>query len=188
MARSRLRKAASRRGKISALLSSRPLPKPRAQALLRQHGFREPARAHLAVTHLYNDPLQRRNLGKFFAHLMAACAATADPDRALVNFGRLVSALPNPNMFYHYLQEAPDRLDLIIRVFAHSQALADTLVRNAEYLHFLIAPETLKAPRDKSWLQAELDRLLLSSRLPEQKYNMVRRFRGGRRCGSAPAI
>jgi [glutamine synthetase] adenylyltransferase / [glutamine synthetase]-adenylyl-L-tyrosine phosphorylase len=177
MARSRPRKATAGGGKLSALLSSRPFPKPKAHVLLREHGFREPARAHTAIARLYSDKLQRRSLAKIFLHLIAACAKSADPDRALVNFGRLVSALPNPNMFYHYLQEAPDRLDLIVRVFAHSQALADTLTRNAEYLHFLIAPETLKAPRGKSWLSAELGRLLMSIRVPEQKYDVVRRFR-----------
>ncbi|MGD0651570.1 MAG: bifunctional [glutamate--ammonia ligase]-adenylyl-L-tyrosine phosphorylase/[glutamate--ammonia-ligase] adenylyltransferase [Verrucomicrobiia bacterium] len=121
--------------------------------------------------------MQRSSLAKIFSHLMAACEKSADPDRALVNFERLVSALPNPNIFYHYLQEAPDRIDLIVRVFAHSQALAGTLTRNAEYLHFLIASETLKAPREKSWLSAELKRLLMSIRVPEQKYDVVRQFR-----------
>ena len=38
--------------------------------------------------------------------------------------------------------------------------LADTLTRNATYFHFLIAPETLQAPREKAWLTAELYRLL----------------------------
>jgi glutamate-ammonia-ligase adenylyltransferase len=177
MARSRPRKATAARGKLFVLLSSRPLPKPKAQALLREHGFREPARAHTAVARLCSDKLQRSSLAKIFSHLMAACEKSADPDRALVNFGRLVSALPNPNMFYRYLQEAPDRLDLIVRVFAHSQALAGTLTRNAEYLHFLIASETLKAPREKSWLSAELERLLMSIRVREQKYGVVRQFR-----------
>jgi glutamate-ammonia-ligase adenylyltransferase len=121
--------------------------------------------------------LKRRCLAKVFSHLMAACEKSADPDRALVNFVRLVSALPNPNMFYHYLQDAPDRLDLIVRVFAHSQALADTLTRNAEYLHFLIAGGALKVPREKSSLSAELGRLLMSVRIPAQKYDVVRQFR-----------
>src|SRR5206468_10242534 len=106
-----------------------------------------------------------------------ASAASADPDRALLNFERLVSALPNPSMFYHYLQAAPDRLDLLVKVFAHSQALADTLARNAEYFHFLIAPETLKAPRPKAWMAAELSRLLMATRTPAQRYDIVRRFR-----------
>lgn len=102
---------------------------------------------------------------------------SADPDRAILNFERLVAALPNPSMFYHYLQEASDRLDLLVRVFTHSQALADTLARNAAYFHFLIAPETLKAPRETGWLAAELARLLMPIRLPAQKYDVVRHFR-----------
>jgi glutamate-ammonia-ligase adenylyltransferase len=108
---------------------------------------------------------------------MQACAKSADPDRALLGFERLAAALPNPGMFYHYLQAAPDRLEMLVTIFAHSQALTETLVRNADHFHFLIAPETLAKPRVKPWLDADLRRLLLVVRLPEQKYDVIRRFR-----------
>jgi len=148
-----------------------------AQKLLRAHGFRDAARVLAAVGRLCDDKLQRRTLGRIFGHLIHACERSADPDRALVNFERLAAALPNPNIFYHYLDESRDRLDLLITVFAHSQALADTLTRNAEHFHFLIAPQTLEKPREKAWLAAELTRLLLPIRVPAQKYDVIRRFR-----------
>jgi glutamate-ammonia-ligase adenylyltransferase len=164
-------------GPLSSLIAKRPLARPTAEKRLRNHGFRNPAAAHAAIRRLYTDDLQRRALAKVFPHLSRLCAASADPDRALMNFERLVAALPNPGMFYHYLQEAPDRMDLLVKVFAHSQALSETLARNATYFHFLIAPETLKAPREKNWLTAELARLLLPARVPSEKYDVVRRFR-----------
>ena len=166
--------------KLTALLGPRA---PRgagalgADALLKEHGFREPANVRKAIGQLYTDDLQRRALSKIFTHLIHACAQSADPDRALLSFGRLVGALPNPSMFYHYLQTAPDRLDMLVTIFAHSQALAETLVRNADHFHFLIAPETLAKPREKSWLNADLLRLLMVVRVPEQKYDVIRRFR-----------
>ena len=159
--------------KLTALLSPREPRAAMAEALLREHGFREPANVRIAIGQLYADDLQRRALSKIFPHLIHACAKSADPDRALLGFERLVAALPNPGMFYHYLQAAPDRLDMLVTVFAHSQALADTLVRNADHFHFLIAPETLAKPRAKSWLDAELRRLLLVVRVPEQKYDVI---------------
>ncbi len=165
------------RSPLSSLIAARPLSKPKAQQLLRDHGFRDPAAALAAIRRLYVDDLQRRALAKVFPQLGRACAVSADPDRAILNFERLVAALPNPSMFYYYLQEASDRLDLLVRVFTHSQALSDTLARNATYFHFLIAPETLKAPREKKWLAAELARLLMPIRLPAQKYDVVRHFR-----------
>jgi glutamate-ammonia-ligase adenylyltransferase len=154
-----------------------PSAKPAAQKLLRDHGFRDTARMLAALGRLYENELQRRNLATIFNHLLRACEKSADPDRALVNFERLVAALPNPNIFYHYLHESPDRLDLLVKIFAHSQALADTLTRNAEHFHFLIAPQTLEKPREKAWLAAELQRLLLSIRVPAQQYDAIRRFR-----------
>jgi len=148
-----------------------------ALKLLGDHGFRDPTRVLAAIGRLYEDKLQRRTLARIFGHLIHACEKSADPDRALVSFERLVAALPNPNIFYHYLRESRDRLDLLITVFAHSQALADTLTRNAAHFHFLIAPQTLEKPREKAWLVAELTRLLMPIRVPAQKYDAIRRFR-----------
>jgi glutamate-ammonia-ligase adenylyltransferase len=162
---------------LRKLIGKRPSSKQAAQKLLREHGFRDPARVLAAIGRLHGDELQRRNLATIFAQLMRACETSADPDRALVSFERLVAALPNPNIFYHYLHESPDRLSLLLKVFAHSQALADTLTRNAEHFHFLIAPRTLEKPREKAWLVAELTRLLLPIRQPALKYDAIRRFR-----------
>ena len=162
---------------FARLISKRPPARATAQSMLRQHGFLDPVRAYAAIARLYADDVQRSNLAKIFPRLIHACAASADPDRAFLGFERLVAALPNASMFYHYLQSAPDRLDLLVKVFAHSQALTETLARNAVHFHFLIAPETLKAPRERSWLAAELSRLLMSIRTAAQKYDVVRRFR-----------
>ena len=162
---------------LRKLIGKTPSARPAAHKLLRDRGFRDVARVLAAIGRLYEDELQRRNLAAIFTHLIRACEKSADPDRALVNFERLVAALPNPNIFYHYLHESPDRLVLLVKIFAHSQALADTLTRNAGHFHFLIAPQTLEKPREKAWLAAELQRLLLSIRVPAQQYDAIRRFR-----------
>jgi glutamate-ammonia-ligase adenylyltransferase len=173
----RARSQRSPSGKLSALLSPRSLSKAATQKILCAHGFRDPAGAGKAISRLHADQFQRRNLAKILTHLIHACETSSDPDQALLGFDRLVAALPNPNMFYHYLQAAPDRLDLLVTVFAHSPALTDTLTRNAEHFHFLIAPDALEKPRETSWLTAEIKRLLLPIRVPAQKYDVVRRFR-----------
>lgn len=165
------------RTKLCALLSARGISKANATQLLRSHGFHDPGAAAAAIQRLHTDELQRRNFAKIFTRLIHSCRQSADPDRALLNFERLVAALPNANMFYHYLDAAPDRLELLVRIFAQSHALAETLARNAEHFHFLIAPKTLENPRTKAWLDAELRRLLMPMRLPEDKYDVIRRFR-----------
>ena len=165
------------RSQLSLLIALHPPAKLTAQKLLRQHGFRDAASVEASIRRLVADDLQRQSLRRIFPHLMRACLAAADPDRALTNFERLVAALPNPNMFYHYLEKAPSRLDLLVTVFAHSQALSDTLARNAAYFHFLIAPTTLQAPRSKPSVTAELARLLLPVRQPTHKYDVIRQFR-----------
>jgi [glutamine synthetase] adenylyltransferase / [glutamine synthetase]-adenylyl-L-tyrosine phosphorylase len=169
--------ASSWRSSVLKLMGARPCSRRVAHELLHEHRFRDAPHVLSAIGRLREDELQRRNLQKIFGHLIKACEKSADPDRALVSFERLVAALPNPNIFYHYLQKSPARLDLLIKVFAHSQALADTLTRNAEHLHFLIAPQTLEKPREKLLLVTELTRLLLPIRTAAQKYDAIRRFR-----------
>ncbi len=160
-----------------SLLRQPGLSKASAEKLLRNLGFREPARMRGAIGRLHADEIQRRSLRRIFRHLLDACTQSADPDRALVNFERLVAALPNANMLYHYLHEVPETLDLLVTIFAHSQALADTLTRDAKFFHFLISPEMLAQPREKGWLDAELARLVAGLRTPTQRYDAVRRFR-----------
>ena len=165
------------RSQLAQLIAVRPPAKLAAQKLLRQNGFRDPASIDATIRRLAADDWQRRSLRRIFPHLIQCSLASADPDRALANFERLVAALPNPSMFYHYLETAPDRLDLLVKIFAHSQALSDTLARNAAYFHFLIAPERLKAPRTKISVATELARLLLPIRQSAQKYDVIRQFR-----------
>ena len=163
--------------KLTSLLAAKPPPKPVSQKILRQHGFRDPVSIAAGILRLAADNRQRQSLRKIFPHVTGACLASADPDRAFLNFERLAGALPNPSLFYQYLATTPDRLDLLVKVFAHSQALSDTLARNASYFHFLIAPATLQAPRAKAALAAELARLLLPVRQVQQKYDILRQFR-----------
>jgi glutamate-ammonia-ligase adenylyltransferase len=162
---------------VSALVSARPPAEAAARKLLGRLGFRDPAAAVAAIGRLHAEPIQRRSLAKIFPALMRACERSADPDRALLGFDQLVATLPNPNMFYHYLRNAPASLELLVRVFAHSQALAHTLARNAHHLHLLIAPDALQQPRPKARLDAELRRLLMTERLPAEQCDVVRRFR-----------
>ncbi len=156
---------------------TRPREAAAAPERFRKRGFREPDRAALVWGRLEEETVSRRQFQKVSAHLLRACGRSADPDRALVNFERLVSALPNASILYRYLAAAPDRLDLLVTIFAHSQALADTLTRDAKFFHFLIAPQALARPREKVWLAAELTRLLAGWRAAEDRYNVVRHFR-----------
>jgi glutamate-ammonia-ligase adenylyltransferase len=174
---SRRQSSAAKSPLLSRLIDKGQSSNQAAQKLLRKHGFRDVDHVLAAIGRLQADALERRNLQKIFHHLIRACEKSADPDRALVSFERLVAALPSPNIFYRYLHEAPGQIDLLITVFAHSEALARTLTRNADHLHFLLAPQVLEKPREKTWLAADLTRLLLPIRQPEQKYEVIRRFR-----------
>jgi len=167
----------TRRPSLVRLLGERPLPRPVAEKMLRAYGFCDTAQIAAALPRLHSNQQQRRSLRLLLPRLLRACGASADPDRAFLRFERLATALPHPNMLYRYLLDAPQALELLVKVFAHSQSLSETLARNAEHFHFLISPETLRAPRTKAWLHAELGRLLLGSRVPAERYDIVRRFR-----------
>src|SRR5579863_101078 len=84
-----------------------------ARRLLHKRGFRDVGHVLAAIGRLQANALERRNLQKIFHHLIRACEKSADPDRALVSFERLVAALPSRNIFYRYLHESPGQIDLL---------------------------------------------------------------------------
>ncbi len=159
------------------LISTRGPTAASKRALLKRRGFDQPATALRAIDQLVADRDSRQPLRRVFNRLLGACQKSADPDRALIGFERLVTARPRPAKLYRDLDANPDWLPVLATVFAHSQALSETLTQDADYFDYLITPGLLSAPKEKAWLAAELRRLLLSVHADAERYDCIRQFR-----------
>lgn len=103
----------------------------------------------------------RKALGALAAELLEALRLTPDPDAALVRFARYLGARAAKVIFLGYLHDDPRALQVLTLVLGTSPYLSEILIRNPEYLHWLLARidrAAAGAIKDDSATQAALAR------------------------------
>ena len=104
-------------------------------------------------------------------------ARSADPDMALNNWERFVAVQSDPQAHLAGMLEQPVRLSLLLSMFATSQFLVDTLVRNPEFLEWIADESRLHGPRSLQVMLTDLR--ALSSTAPDRDrwLSSIRLFR-----------
>ncbi len=90
-----------------------------------------------------------------FQTLDATLAASASPDRARVNFDRLLQVVPDPAATVAELEADPHTLETLVAVLAGSQFLTEILLRNPGYLALLSARSGLAQIKSAGRMRAE---------------------------------
>ena len=148
-----------------------PGAEPGAARVLRRLGFAQPERAVHNVVRLARRAPDRMEFARLAVLAGDELARQPDPDRALNNWERYAAALGAPGRHYRTLLRQPTRLELLVRIFATSQFLADALVRNPELFDWVTEPERLRRRR----------------RLPEVVQDLVAELGGGE-SGALPRL
>ncbi len=81
------------------------------------------------------------------SQLLPALSASASADRALRNFPRFFEALSDSAAICDRIAQNRDCLDLLAQLFGFSQFMSDVLIRNTDYLDWLLENATLSAPK-----------------------------------------
>ena len=115
--------------------------------VLRRLGFAHPERAAANVLRLASRASDRMEFARLAVLAADELVRQSDPDRALNNWERYVAALDEPGHHFRTLMRQPTRLELLIRIFATSQFLADALVRSPELFDWVTEPERLRRRR-----------------------------------------
>jgi glutamate-ammonia-ligase adenylyltransferase len=170
--------AGTGQGNVVDLLLNDTVPPQQAARVLGRMGLRDLQRA-LTNLHLLAGPCPA---GEDFLRLAVLAGdvlhLTADPDMALNNWQRFVEQLADPALHYAGLLLQPRRLDILLGVFATSQFLADTLVRDPEVMEWATDPEVLNRDHGVPALGVDLQRdLAAAGPRHEDCLNAVRRFR-----------
>ena len=130
-------------GNVVDLLLSESVPQELRTRILADKGFKNTERAYVNLRNLAGEG-SRRDL---FAQLaILACDILLhepDADMALNNWERFIHSLPEAEPHFSALLAQPKRLEILIGIFSRSQFLADTLIRNPEFLDWVTAPENL---------------------------------------------
>lgn len=160
----------------SDLFLSPDLTEERAWAYLAARGFRDPAAADLHLQSMAEDLGARERLAHLAADLLDALLQTPDPDAALVGFSRYVAARSSKVSLFEYLQEDLRAIDVLVRVLGTSPYLSEILIRNPEYLHWLLQ-QLDRSPPDKWAYGEELEALVETLETEEGRLDALRRFK-----------
>src|ERR1051326_8455363 len=128
----------------SALLRAKKLSAPKIARLLEGYGFEDIENGKRHLQGIVADPARARIFLPLADRFFDLAAASADPDRALLNLERFLSARDTGKG-----KTPPLPLELLVRVFSISQALSDVLVRSPELADWLSVKSTLDVPKDK---------------------------------------
>lgn len=130
----------------SDLFLSQDLTEEQAQRYLGSLGFRDPAAADEHLRVMADDVVVRQALGAMADVLLGALLRSPDPDAALVGFSRYLGARSAKTMFLEYLRDDPPALQVLAEVLGTSPLLAEILIRNPEYFHWLVSETDRRAP------------------------------------------
>jgi len=168
---------ASAPGSLADLVLSEQVPAAEKRRILSKMGFADPDRAEVNIGNL----AQRSKRPEQFARLIVLAgdylSRSPDPDMALNNWDRFVKSQPEADLHYDLLLSQPRRLEILLSLFAGSQFLADTLIRESGFFEWLTDPRTLEKGRKREELLEEL--VELARKAPDRGswLEQLRRFK-----------
>ena len=130
----------------SDLFLSPDLTEEHAREYLASLGFRDAAAADAHLQAMAEEFTVREALGRVAPDLLPALLESPDPDAAVVGLSRYLGARTGRTMFLDYLREDPRALHVLTYVLGASPFLAEILIRNPEYFHWLISQFERSAP------------------------------------------
>ena len=138
-------------------------------------GFRESQRALVNI-----QRIAERDRDGFIPLAILAwerISKSVDPDMALNNWEQFVSRLENPSEHFTQLLSKPVRMDILFKLFARSQFLADILIQNPAFFLWATGPAVLSSPRTQIDMEASLTSEAEESADREDWRNRLRRVR-----------
>ena len=171
-------------GNVADLILSSSVPPVLREKILAVAGFKNTERAYLNLRALGGDPARQDLFAPLAVLVCDSLRQSVDPDRALNNWERYVRTAGNemthspssvaadfggvpqrlgppvadcPAMLHFELLLAqPQRVEILLGIFAASQFLADTLIHNPEFFNWATAPETLNRLRPRAEIEKDL--------------------------------
>lgn len=157
------------------------LPEPMRLAKLAERGFRDPAAAlvHLSrLSRARESPFGRRGAPSPEAiRLVADCAASPDPDLALLHLAEFFASLRAPGAYFDLLARHPPAARLLTSLFGSSDFLSKYFVRHPELVDSLVQSGLAQVQKGRSVLRQELGARLARQEDTEGKLGAMRRYK-----------
>jgi glutamate-ammonia-ligase adenylyltransferase len=157
---------------------------------LKATGFTDPDRARQNLRRvLEGRPLvpypaaTGRAMARLFPVLLEALWQSPDPDEALAQFERFVSAAGPRTAYLTLLADQPPLLINLVRLCARGELLTELLVSQPELLNGLASPETFAAHKDTRRFRAELAPTLAPRLDAGERRDRLRRLKQAQELG-----
>jgi glutamate-ammonia-ligase adenylyltransferase len=119
----------------------------------------------------------RRILEKIAPLFLQEVFASPDPDLALANLERFLSAIKTRSSFYALLAENRDILKLLTSMFGMSEFLSKIFIGHPELLDSMITRGYAYLLKERATMEAELDTFLNQADCFEEQLDTMRRYR-----------
>jgi len=157
---------------------------------LKATGFADPDRARQNLRRvLEGRPLvpypaaAGRAIARLFPMLLDALWQSPDPDEALGQFERFVSAAGPRTAYLDLLADRPELLANLVRLCARGELLTELLVSQPELLNGLASPETFAAHKGERQFRAELAPVLAPRLEAGERRDRLRRLKQAQELG-----
>jgi glutamate-ammonia-ligase adenylyltransferase len=164
-------------GNIADLILSDTVPVQMRTRILRRSGFQNPDRAFTNLRSLADagtSPISFARLAVLATDLLRY---QPDPDMALNNWERFLSALDDPEEHFRLLLSQPKRLDILLSIFAGSQFLSDSLIRDPGSFEWATLPDHLHQIRRRDQVEALFRDLSGTAESTNSWRNQLRRYK-----------
>jgi glutamate-ammonia-ligase adenylyltransferase len=164
-------------GNIADLILSEALSREEAGEILARSGFKNPERALVNLRSLAGSGTSPASFARLAVLATDFLKAQPDPDMALNNWERFSGALADAEEHFRLLLSQPKRLDILLTIFAGSQFLSDSLIRDPDFFEWATKPELLHAVRRRGQVEAVF-KPLSPATVPAEKWrDDLRRFK-----------
>lgn len=144
---------------IADLVLSESMSPEIAESIIQSAGLRQSDRARKILKTMRGDGEKRSVFARLSVLVWDTLRRLPDPDMALNNWERFTSSLPDTELHFRQLLEQPFRCTVLLKVFAGSQFLADTLIRSPAMLEWVAEPKLLHGIRQRAALAYDFDEL-----------------------------
>ncbi|MFC2149284.1 bifunctional [glutamate--ammonia ligase]-adenylyl-L-tyrosine phosphorylase/[glutamate--ammonia-ligase] adenylyltransferase [Candidatus Auribacterota bacterium] len=145
--------------------------------VLAEYGFKDGRKFVDCIRSIVTDEAAYEHISIIFPTLVDEFSKSPDPDTALVNFDRFVSAVFSKMMLFTALAQKSSSLRLLLKLFGTSQFLSDALIRNPEYFDWMTDYDVLNMVKDRETVLREMGSSVLVFSAYEARLNSLRRFK-----------
>ncbi|MBN1687224.1 MAG: glutamate-ammonia-ligase adenylyltransferase [Spirochaetales bacterium] len=146
-------------GNVADLVFSENMPKELASRILGGAGLKNCERALKNIDFLKGTGAERTLFAGLAVLAWDLLRETPDPDMALNNWERFARSLPSKEDHYRQLLDQPLQLEVLLQIFAGSQFLADTVIREPQLVSWVAQPELIRTLRKTEDIRKELTAL-----------------------------